>query len=74
MDIHEALQPLDFAVIAIYIVALLGLGAWVSIRNKGAQADLFLGGRMLSWYNVGLSIFGTNIGPSFHPNALRPSQ
>lgn len=65
MDIHEALQPLDFAVIAIYIVALLGLGAWVSIRNKGAQADLFLGGRMLSWYNVGLSIFGTNIGPSF---------
>ncbi|MEE2659551.1 MAG: sodium/solute symporter [Candidatus Latescibacterota bacterium] len=65
MEIHEALQPLDFIVIVVYIVALLGLGAWVSIRNKDAQQDLFLGGRTLPWYNVGLSIFGTNIGPSF---------
>ncbi len=65
MDIHEALQPLDFAVIIIYIIALLGLGTWVSLRHKGAQQDLFLGGRTLPWYNVGLSIFGTNIGPSF---------
>ena len=65
MDIHEALQPLDFAVIIVYLIVLLGLGAWVSLRNKGAQEDLFLGGRSLPWYNVGLSIFGTNIGPSF---------
>lgn len=65
MDIHEALQPLDFAVIIIYVVALLGIGAWASLRSKGAQEDLFLGGRTLPWYSVGLSIFGTNIGPSF---------
>lgn len=65
MDIHEALQPLDFAVIVVYLIVLLGIGAWVSFHSKGAQEDLFLGGRTLPWYSVGLSIFGTNIGPSF---------
>jgi len=65
MEIHESLQRLDFIVIIVYIVALLALGMWVSLKNKGAQEDLFLGGRTLPWYNVGLSIFGTNIGPSF---------
>ena len=65
MDIHEALQPLDFAVIIVYLIVLLGIGAWVSFHSKGAQEDLFLGGRTLPWYSVGLSIFGTNIGPSF---------
>lgn len=65
MDIHQALEPLDFVVIVVYMVVLLGIGAWVSLKNRGAQADLFLGGRSMPWYNVGLSIFGTNIGPSF---------
>ena len=65
MKIHQALHFLDFTVIAAYLVLLLGLGFWVSFRNKRAQEDLFLGGRTLPWYNVGLSIFGTNIGPSF---------
>ena len=65
MDIHESLQRLDFIVIIVYIVLLLALSAWVTLKNRGAQEDLFLGGRSLRWYNVGLSIFGTNIGPSF---------
>ena len=37
MDIHEALQPLDFAVIVVYLIVLLGIGAWVSFHSKGAQ-------------------------------------
>ena len=65
MDIHATLETLDFIVIGVYIVLLLGIGLWVSARNRGAQADLFLGGRSMPWYNVGLSIFGTNIGPAF---------
>ena len=65
MDIHASLQPLDFIVIGIYIFALLAIGLWVSAKNRGAKSDLFLGGRSMPWYNVGLSIFGTNIGPSF---------
>jgi len=65
MNIHESLEQLDFIVIVVYVVVLLGIGMWASLKNKGAQEDLFLGGRTMPWYNVGLSIFGTNIGPSF---------
>jgi len=64
MDIHAKLRPLDFAVILAYLVALLAIGMWVSFRRKGAE-DLFLGGRSLGWFNIGMSIFGTNVNPSF---------
>ena len=64
MDIHAKLRLLDFAVILAYLVALLAIGMWVSFRRKGAE-DLFLGGRSLGWFNIGMSIFGTNVNPSF---------
>ncbi|NOX56257.1 MAG: sodium/solute symporter, partial [Planctomycetes bacterium] len=64
MEIHQALQPLDYAVILGYVTVLLSIGMWVSFRRRGAQ-DLFLAGRSLGWANVGLSIFGTNVSPSF---------
>lgn len=64
MDIHTALKPLDFVVIGVYVTALIGIGMWVSFRRRGAE-DLFLAGRSLGWPNVGLSIFGTNVSPSF---------
>ncbi len=58
-----ALKELDFVVIAVYIVALLSLGFWVSFRKKHSK-DLFLAGRSLGWANIGLSIWGTNTTPS----------
>ncbi len=64
MEIHNALTSLDYAVILIYIVALLGLGFWVSYAKRDSD-DLFLAGRSLGWCNIGLSIFGTNVNPSF---------
>jgi SSS family solute:Na+ symporter len=64
MDIHGRLAQLDFIVIAVYVALLIGIGMWVSFKRRGAQ-DLFLAGRSLGWSNVGLSIFGTNISPSF---------
>lgn len=64
MDIHSRLETLDFIIIAGYILTLLSLGMWVSFRRRGAQ-DLFLGGRSQAWPVVGLSIFGTNVNPSF---------
>ncbi len=64
MDIHSKLQTLDFAIIVGYIVTLVAIGMWVSFRRRGAE-DLFLGGRSQSWPVVGLSIFGTNVNPSF---------
>jgi SSS family solute:Na+ symporter len=64
MDIHSKLQTLDFLVIGVYLFALIFIGMWVSFRRRGAD-DLFLGGRTQGWGVVGLSIFGTNVNPSF---------
>ncbi len=64
MEIYHLLKPLDFVVIISYLVAVVTIGMWVSYRRRGSE-DLFLAGRSLGWFNVGLSIFGTNIGPAF---------
>lgn len=47
-----------------YVCSVLAIGFFVSFR-KGHSEDLFLAGRNLRWFNVGLSIFGTNVSPSF---------
>jgi len=64
MDIHSKLQVLDFFIIGAYLITLITIGMWVSFRRRGAE-DLFLGGRSQGWGVVGLSIFGTNVNPSF---------
>ena len=63
MEIYSSLTALDFAVIIAYIIALLALGFWVSLK-KDHEEDMFLAGRSLGWCNIGLSIFGTNVSPS----------
>jgi SSS family solute:Na+ symporter len=46
------------------LLALVGLqialGIWVSLRQKGAD-DYFMAGHTLSWWQVGGSVFSTNI-------------
>jgi len=64
MDIHSQLQTIDFVVIAVYAVSVIGLGMGVSYRRR-ASDDLFLAGRSFGWPSVGLSIFATNVNPSF---------
>ncbi|PXX30583.1 sodium/solute symporter [Arenibacter sp. ARW7G5Y1] len=64
MNIIDKLTGLDFAVIILYVLVLLGIGFWASKRSNDIGGDLFLGGRQLKWYNIGLSIWGTNVGPS----------
>ena len=64
MNIYGSLKTLDFVVIVAYLVSVVSIGMWVSFRRRGSD-DLFLAGRTLGWGNVGLSIFGTNVGPSF---------
>ena len=59
-----SLEVVDYVVIAVYVTVLVGIGMWVSWRRRGSE-DLFLAGRSLGWPNVGLSIFGTNVSPSF---------
>jgi SSS family solute:Na+ symporter len=58
------MHVVDGLVFCGYIVILLAVGGYYSYRQRKSD-DLFLGGRSMGWGNVGLSIFGTNIGPSF---------
>lgn len=62
------LSFLDNAVMVGYVVFLVYAG--IRIKRKTTYAvsnstdDLFLSGRSLPWYKVGLSIFSTNVSPS----------
>lgn len=58
----------DSIVIILYIFFLILVGIFISKKknteNKILSEDLFLSGRSLPWYKVGLSIFSTNVSPS----------
>ena len=53
---------LDWVVIGLYFLALVGL-TWYSVRkNRDTADDYFLAGRNLGWFIVAASIFSSNIG------------
>ncbi len=54
------MRALDLAVIAFYLAGTLGLGLWVSRRNRSPHDFIAAGGRIPAWA-VGLSIFGTYV-------------
>ncbi|MEO7309946.1 MAG: sodium/solute symporter [Chitinophagaceae bacterium] len=62
--IYDKLTGLDFAIIAVYLVALLVIGYIASFRNKKKGETLFLAQNSLSWYSIGFNMWGTNVGPS----------
>jgi SSS family solute:Na+ symporter len=64
-NINDHLQPLDFIVVGVYLVILVGIGYWVSfVRRKNSGENLFLAGRSLGWMSIGFTMWGTNVGPS----------
>ncbi|WAC13153.1 sodium:solute symporter family transporter [Dyadobacter pollutisoli] len=59
-----ALSGIDICIIVLYLAALVGLGLYFARKRRIQTAqDLFLGGRSLKWYHVGLSIFSSNVSP-----------
>jgi len=54
------ISNLDLAIIAAYLLLVVAIGIWVSVRTKTGE-DLFLGGRSLTWGFIGLSLFASNI-------------
>ncbi|WP_207492360.1 sodium:solute symporter [Aridibaculum aurantiacum] len=62
-DIYTLLQPLDFAIVAAYLVILIAIGYWVS-KKRNKEDNLFLAGRSLGWTSIGFTMWGTNVGPS----------
>ena len=64
-SIYHLLQPVDFIIVAGYLIALLGIGWWTSfVRKKKEGENLFLAERSLGWWSIGLNMWGTNVGPS----------
>src|SRR6201985_3053598 len=64
-SIARLLQPIDFVIVAVYMMALLAIGYWVSfVRKKKEGENLFLAERSLGWASIGLNMWGTNVGPS----------
>ncbi|OAV43259.1 sodium/solute symporter [Lewinella sp. 4G2] len=56
------LQGLDLTIFAVYIVAVIIFGIWISNREKSATAsDYFLASRSLPWWAVGGSLIASNI-------------
>lgn len=57
------IENIDFGIILIYFIAIVGLGIWVSLRNKkrSQACGYFLAGKSLKWPMIGLALFATNI-------------
>ena len=58
MSGNSQLFAIDIAVIVIYLLAMLGVGVYFSLRNKSSD-DYLLGGRRMPSWSVGLSLFAS---------------
>jgi len=56
------MQLLDWIVIGVFCLALIGIVLWVISQKNDNSADYFLGGRDATWIAIGASIFASNIG------------
>jgi Na+/proline symporter len=52
------LSFLDYLIIAIYLLAMLGMGLWIA-RKQQSTDDFFVGGRNLPPWAVGISLFAS---------------
>ena len=55
------MHSLDLTIVIAYLALITFVGVRLGGRVKSAQ-DFFLAGRSLTWWVIGLSIIGTNIG------------
>ena len=56
------MEALDWIVIGVFALALIGIIVWVVKQKQNDSADYFLGGRDATWLAIGASIFASNIG------------
>ena len=55
---------IDLAIFAVYMAAMLGVGAYFLRKNRGGD-DYFAGGRNMGSVHVGLSVVATDVGGGF---------
>ncbi|MGB2312918.1 MAG: sodium:solute symporter [Flavobacteriaceae bacterium] len=58
----SVLEQLDWIVLGIYFLALIGVAVWAFIQKNKNTEDYFLAGRNVGWFVIGASIFASNIG------------
>jgi SSS family solute:Na+ symporter len=63
MEIYKLLNGIDFLVMGVYLVVLIAIGSFVSWRQKRTE-NYFLAQHSLGATSIGLSMWGTNVGPS----------
>ena len=60
LKITARFSRLDYAILAVYLASLVGMGVYFSRREK-STGDFFLGGQRIPWWAAGISIFGTQL-------------
>ena len=55
-------NSLDWIVVSLYFLVLMGIAWWVVRRKVESSEDYFLAGRHVGWFVIGASIFASNIG------------
>lgn len=64
---YSQLHLLDWCILVLYFVVLVIIGLWASHKQQqeaGKDGNAFLASKSLSWHHIGLSMWGTNVGPS----------
>ncbi|MBO9613283.1 MAG: sodium/solute symporter [Dyadobacter sp.] len=52
---------IDWGVVAVYFLLVLGISIYVSRKMSASTDDFFLGGQNIPWWAAGLSIFGSKL-------------
>ena len=61
---NTSFHIIDFVIVGIYAILLVGVGLWVSRTKKGhtkTAEDYFLASKALPWWAIGSSLIAANI-------------
>ncbi|MFH1464116.1 MAG: sodium:solute symporter family protein [Pseudomonadota bacterium] len=58
------MRTLDLTIIALYLLAMLGIGAWYGRRQRRVD-EFFVGDRRMGAWHIGLSVVATDVGGGF---------
>jgi SSS family solute:Na+ symporter len=64
MKNNVELSTLDLVVIIVYVILLFAIAVWASYGKKNKSDNLFLANKSLGWFAIGITMWGTNVGPS----------
>ena len=51
---HQVFSSLDYSIMLIYILIMVGIGVWVG-RGQKSTKEYFLAGRSMGWFPIGIS-------------------